>query len=298
MYEIRLIALYFYVCERYEEDLRYECQRFSNNQEVAFTDQELLTVYLYAVGEEKRLQVKEVHDFARRHLASWFPHLPSYQAFNHRLNSMAMVLQRLCSTLLGHSQPPHCSARESLVDSLPILTCSGKRQGKVAPELTTKGYCSTKGLFYYGLRLHALGWRRPATLPWLEGLVVSSAAEHDLSVFKENYSAVENRTFYGDKIYHNQEWFAQYYESCHSEMLTPVRAVKAMPLALKQWNKAADDLYSRAISAIRQPIESWFNWLNEKTHIQTASKVRSTKGLLVHIFGKLAAAFLYCIFNS
>lgn len=211
---------------------------------------------------------------------------------------MGFVLQRLCAMLLAENQPPQCSATESLVDSLPIVTCSGKRQGKVATELTAKGYCSTKDMYYYGLRLHAVGWRRKGTLPWVESLVVSSAAANDLSIFKENWSEVENRVFYGDKIYHNEGWFAEFYRHHHSEMLTPVKAVKAMPMALKQRDKAANDLYSRTVSAVRQPIESWFNWLNEKTAIQIASKVRSTKGLLVHIFGKIAAAFLYCIFNT
>jgi hypothetical protein len=37
--------------------------------------------------------------------------------------------------------------------------------------------------------------------------------------------------------------------------------------------------------------------LIEKTDFQRASKVRSAKGLLVHVFGKLAAAFIYLIFN-
>jgi hypothetical protein len=41
-----------------------------------------------------------------------------------------------------------------------------------------------------------------------------------------------------------------------------------------------------------------FNWLIEKTDFQRASKVRSTKGLIVHVFGKIAAAFIYLIFNS
>ncbi|MBD0289019.1 MAG: transposase [Flavisolibacter sp.] len=80
-------------------------------------------------------------------------------------------------------------------------------------------------------------------------------------------------------------------------MLTAVKAIRGMAERLKRWDKAADDLYSKAVSAIGQPIESFFNCLDEKTHIPTASKVRSTKGLLVHIFGKIAAAFLYCIFN-
>ncbi len=37
-------------------------------------------------------------------------------------------------------------------------------------------------------------------------------------------------------------------------------------------------------------VESLFNWIEEKTGIQRASKVRSYNGLLVHVFGRLAAA--------
>ena len=56
-------------------------------------------------------------------------------------------------------------------------------------------------------------------------------------------------------------------------------------------------VHNTTISRIRQPIESWFNWLNQKTHIQNASKVRSTKDLLAPVFGRLAAAMIALIFN-
>ena len=56
---------------------------------------------------------------------------------------------------------------------------------------------------------------------------------------------------------------------------------------IKHRIKAADDLFSTAVSKRRQPVESMFNWL-----IQKASKVRSTKGLLIHAFGRLAVAFI------
>ena len=79
-------------------------------------------------------------------------------------------------------------------------------------------------------------------------------------------------------------------------MLTPVKAVKGQTEEEKQRNKAADDLFSRAVSKVRQPIEGLFNWLIEKTDFQRASKVRSTKGLMVHVFGKIAAAFIKLIF--
>lgn len=67
-------------------------------------------------------------------------------------------------------------------------------------------------------------------------------------------------------------------------MLSPVKTVKGQSEVIKQQNKAADDLFSKAVSTVRQPIESLFNWLIVKTDIQRASKVRSTKGLLVHVF--------------
>ena len=81
-------------------------------------------------------------------------------------------------------------------------------------------------------------------------------------------------------------------------MLTPIKAVKNQAECIKQRDQAANDLFSTAVSRVRQPIESLFNWLIEKTDIQTASKVRSTKGLLVHVFGRIAAAYLFLIFNS
>jgi hypothetical protein len=44
---------------------------------------------------------------------------------------------------------------------------------------------------------------------------------------------------------------------------------------------------------VRQPIEALFAWIEEKTGIECASKVRSYRGLKVYIFGKLAVALLF-----
>lgn len=61
--------------------------------------------------------------------------------------------------------------------------------------------------------------------------------------------------------------------------------------------KAARDLFSTTVSKVRQPIEALFNWLNEKTDIQRAMKVRFTSGLLVHTMEKIAIALITLIFN-
>ena len=54
---------------------------------------------------------------------------------------------------------------------------------------------------------------------------------------------------------------------------------------------------STLVSQVRQPIESLFHWIQEKTGVQIASKVRSSQGLMVHVFGKIAAAMFLLISN-
>ena len=297
MFEANLIALYSYVCERYEADLKYCCQRFSNNNRPLFTDQEAITIYLYAVRYEQRFKIKDIYGFTRRYLMSWFPLLPSYQAFNHRINRLCTVFQKLTATLLEEHIPQHCEPDQALTDSLPVITCSGKRKGKVATAITSKGYCATKGMYYYGLKIHLSGLRRKGTMPFPGYLAVSGAEENDLAVFKENDYGYGEGQFYGDKAYCDKPYFGSLSEHQGVEMLTPVKLVKGEVEQVRQFNKAADELVSRAVSAVRQPIESLFNWLIERTDIQRASKVRSTAGLLVHVFGKIAAAFSDLIFN-
>ncbi len=293
---VKLIEIYFYICERYEKDLKYSCERFSNNDQPELTDQEIMTIYLYTMHKEQRFKIKQIHRFASEYLRSWFPKLGSYAAFNNRLNRLSEAFKQLIEPLLNEFQPKDCCLDQSLLDSMPIITCSGKRSPKVAIEFVDKGFCSSKSMYYHGLKFHALAFRRIGKLPFPEQLMITPASINDLSVFKDAWSGTKNRCFWGDKIYYNKEFFAQVQSEKNSIMLTPVKAVKGQTHWEKQYNKAADDLFSTAVSKVRQPIESFFNWLIEKTDFQKASKVRSTNGLLVHVFGKIAAAFINLIF--
>jgi hypothetical protein len=296
--ELKLIAMYLYISYIHENELMYSCQRFSNNSEPEFTDSEIMTIYLYSMHFEQRFKIKQIYGYANEHLRSWFPKLPSYVAFNTRLNRLGEGFKLLSSNLIERFIPSDCIRDESLLDSMPIITCSGKRQGKVAREITDKGFCSTKGLYYYGLKLHALAFNRPHHLPFPEQFQLTPASENDLNLFKQAWGEIENRTFFGDKIYLDKDYFQIAENINNSLMLTPVKGVKGQSEELKQRDKAANDLFSTAVSRVRQPIESLFNWLIEKTDIQRASKVRSTKGLMVHVFGRIAAAYIYFIFNS
>lgn len=296
MKDIKLIALYYYICECYNTELCWHCQRFSNNAQADFTDEELLTIYLFCVSEEEKFKVKSIYEHTRKYLHSWFPKLPSYQAFCNRLNRLAPVFPVLVMCLLQEVDRQGVQVDISLLDSLPIITCSSKRAGKVAPQLTAKGYCSTKQLHYYGAKLHNIAFRRPGTLPLPEFFSLSDAAQHDLTAVREILPQLLNRALIGDKAYSSEELNEALQKKTGSYIYTPVKLVRGETQQTRQFKYAADKLFSTAVSRLRQPIESFFNWLIEKTDIQKASKVRSLQGLIVHVFGKIAAAISLWVF--
>lgn len=297
MFEANLIALYSFVQEKYETVLQYDCQRYSNNRYPRFTDVEVITVYLYSVHLERRLRIKDIHAFCRRYLHAWFPNLPSYQAFCRRLNRLADAFQHLARITITEAIPVDCQKDSLVVDSLPIITCTSARMGKVARGLTAKGFCATKGMYYYGLKLHIAGLNRAGSIPHPDWLIVTSAEDHDLTTFKEHKSLLRSGIYYGDKIYLDQAWFRG---MAHFgiRMRTPVKLKQGDSEAVRQFKRAADDVASRAVSRIRQPIESLFSSIITHTDMQRASLVRSAAGLIVHVFGKLSSMYLSAVFNS
>ena len=56
----------------------------------------------------------------------------------------------------------------SHITPMSIITCAGKNKiGKISTEIATKGkgYCSTKNIYYFYLKLHALAFRRKRIIP-------------------------------------------------------------------------------------------------------------------------------------
>ena len=85
-----------------------------------------------------------------------------------------------------------------------------------------------------------------------------------------------NKKIFADKIYRSSDYWEQERRDKANELFAPVKSIKGASVEEKQRSKAADDLYSQAVSSARGPIEALFSWLNKKTDIQRASKFRST----------------------
>ena len=110
------------------------------------------------------------------------------------------------------------------------------KNGKVATEITTKGYCSTKNMYYYGIKLHTLTLRRKGTMPFPEMIILSSAKENDLTVLKRKVADnLIHRDIFADKIYSDFSFWGNKQQEQEVTMLTPVKAIREKkPLLLKE----------------------------------------------------------------
>ncbi len=293
-WQYTLCDLYELVCQRFDEGLWAYCERFSNNNRpLAFTDQEVVTIYLFGIMRQ-RFTVKAIYHYIGDHLRTWFPRLPTYQTFTDRLNRLGAVFQALLETILVGSDRRGLREAVKLLDSMPVIMAQRGRgdTARVAPELANKGYCSSKNLYYYGVKVHALATRKPGSIPFPDGLGLSPAAAHDLTMARPWLGQLRNCEVFADKIYHDATLKAELAAVQNVVLHTPVKRKKGQACLHYE-----DLLLSEAVSRVRQPIESLFNWINEKTGIEMASKVRSAKGLIVHVFGKLAAAAYMLVFK-
>lgn len=295
--QLTLISLYYYVCERYNSTLCWQVQRFSPNCNCGIiTDEEIITIYLFCVAFQEKQKVKSMHKYMLDHWIDWFPALPSYETFVSRLNRISSIFPNLVGCLLDDLDKSETEIPVVLTDSMPIITCCHKRKAKVALEMTDKGYCSTKGLHYFGVKLHLVAKRRENTLPLPEYIGITQASTHDLTALRPILLNIQDRNIIADKAYIDEKLNQKLKDEHNSQIITPIKDKKGMPTILKQFDRAFNDLFSTAVSSIRQPIESFFNWLQQVTNIQIASKVRSSRGLITHVYGKIAAAL--CIWMN
>jgi len=76
--EEKLISLYYRVCLYYSTQLRRQVQRFSANSfSGRITDEELLTIYLFAVAYNQKQQLRHIYKFIGEYWAERFPLLGS-----------------------------------------------------------------------------------------------------------------------------------------------------------------------------------------------------------------------------
>lgn len=286
-WQLQLIGLFAFVNDHFEHHGWWSiCQRFSNNNKPRLDDDELLTIYLYARFRGLH-RIKQIWTYAHDHLRAFFPNLPAYQTFNNRLNRLAELFPLIIEHLQPHLFTGQPEVLRRLVDSYPVMLAEGKRSkyAKVAPGEAGWGYCCTKYTWYRGFKLHVVAISRPGSIPFIEIAGITPANVNDLKAFENVAYELSPCYVEADKSYFSGE-------------VTLRLGQQGVVLRTPRKGKSNDvfkgaDVRSWVVSSLRQPIESLFNWIHEKTGLQNAHRVRSYRGALVHIFGSLAVALLH-----
>ena len=286
-----LIEIYLFVCHVYDTSSATCYQRLSNNRVPEFTDQELITIWFFA-HLEGCFEKKRMHRLIANYWREWFPRLPSYQTFVLRLNRLEPTFQTfgvILSDALAANQTPEL---DHLVDSLPVMLArhGHSYRARVGREFADIGYCAAKKTRFAGVRLHCIAQRRGGRLPLPAQVWLCAASHHDSKAFVEQFPKVHTTELFGDLAYPTPEIIFHLKEQ-QTRLIAPIKKPKGKELTKDE------SYYNRLVRSIRQPIESLFNWIEEKTGIQRASKVRSTDALMLHCWGKLAVAFFLLVFN-
>lgn len=289
-----LINLYCTICQC--NDIRFlaKLQHRSNNKSAQFTDTELITVYLW--GKKTGLSTrKDVYRFTKTYLLEWFPKLPSYQAFCRRLNRLAEAFTALAEIWMEQEPATVPGSDCYLLDSCPITMATGSRSNssKTAREVCDLTRNSTKNQWYHGVKLHAFVMCHPHRLPLPCSLQISKASLCDLWAARQiapDCAPIKNGRLYADRAYIDREWKDWMKKERNVDVITPRKKQKYDTFC-------TGDAASTFVSSVRQPIESYFNWLNAKTGIQNAPHLRSFPWLLVHVFSCLAFAAFSVLFN-
>ena len=289
-----LIRLYVFIAEHYKTHLWIYDQRLSNNNTPKFSDEEGLTLYLFGIMQG-HTTLRAIYAYTFDHLHDWFPDLPSYTGYVQRLNRLAATFPPLIEQILAACPKDPLLSHIHLVDAMPIVMAKASRSGKacVASHIADKGYCATKTMWYYGVKLHIVAQCTDKGLPLPDYISLTGAAQHDLTALRPLLPYLTDGQLYADKSDADQTLKETLKADQNLDFYTPVKKKKDQDKIGFQ-----DQLFSTAVSRKRQPIESLFHWLEEKTGIQRASKVRSYHGLMVHVFGRLAAACFLLAFYS
>ena len=290
MKEITLPAIMEAVCQCNDSRFEEKLQRLSNNNCPKFSDKEIISIYLWGKAQQLPTR-KAIYRLVKQTMLDKFPALPSYQAFCRRLNWLAPAFQALAEIWREQFAAKTEDSHTYLLDSCPIILAKGRRSkhGKVARDLCSQCYNSARQEWYYGVKLHVFGNRRVGKLPIPCSMNVTTATLCDLWGAKQimlDNQPIRDGVLYADKAYIDADWSRTLQQNYNIQLLTPKKKRKDEVFI-------SGDAYSSFVSGKRQPIESFFHWINVVTGIQNASQIRSSTGLLFHIFSSLALALFH-----
>ena len=133
-WQFRLIFVFLFIDETFKKNLQFYAQRMSNNSSPDFTDEEVITIFLWGIMQH-RTTIKDIYNYTNNHLLEWFHYLPSYEAYVMRLNRLQDVFIPLIYEVQKYF-PKDYLKNIRLIDSMPIILALEKEVLRLKWPLT------------------------------------------------------------------------------------------------------------------------------------------------------------------
>ena len=224
-WQLQLISIYLTIDDFWKRGVSASVKRYSNYSQYALSDEEVATIFIFGILSG-HTTIRNIHTYAHRHLMDWFPALGGYESFNYRLNRISDGFIGLCEHLAAHRQNIGCPV-DLVIDSVPVILAGAPRssRGKVANDMANKGFCSSKDLFFHGVKIHFIGKVRDSTIPFPCFFGVAPASENDNQMLKQIGNRLYNGRLFGDKAYCDTE-HEKLLQEQNIVLLTPIKKIK------------------------------------------------------------------------
>jgi hypothetical protein len=142
-----------------------------------------------------------------------------------------------------------------------MLTPHGHSYGaRVGREIADIGFCAAKKTRFHGVRLHLIAQRRAGRFPLPSQVWLCAVSHHDSKAFIEQQPELPSTELFGDLAYPTPRIISHLKEQ-QTRLIAPQKKLKGKELTNDE------KYYNRLVRRIRQPVESLFNWIQEKTQI-------------------------------
>jgi hypothetical protein len=247
------------------------------------TDAELVTLAvmqaLLQMPKERRFL-----RYARSHLLSMFPGLPTQTTYNRRLRALADTMAWLVGMLA--CQVSVVTDQVWIADSTPV-ECGRSRDTAKRSDLAGHaeyGYCASHSRFFWGLRLHLIATVHGIPIAWAltgakadERQVLDTMLQRIPPDLAARISAsLQRQTLMADKGYYGTVFESDLTDS-GIDLIRPTRKTDKTPRTGRQFLKP-----------LRQIIESIFDTLKDQLDLERHA-ARTTTGVCARVAQRILA---------
>lgn len=242
-------------------------KKVGRKRALSITDYVILTLFKQ---EHNFRTTKDLYNFVREYMSSYFPPVPSYQQFNEGINATFRYLVIISWLMSKHTRSK--GAMYHVIDSTPMPVCNN--QYRFSEKIFKGLAASGKNLngWFWGFKLHLIINQNME----IESIKITNGSASDTSVLTDDFIDGIKGWLVGDKGYIGVD---------KAKDLSK-KGIKLLTRTRKNMKKKPATSLHNYLFSKRQSIEGVFSYLKHRLFLIN-SYARSAEGFFVSVFSAI-----------